>query len=480
MGRDSTRTAPLELARPASPKLIRGLGTLDVSLITFSSIVGAAIFIAASIVPRAAPDPTLILLLWIVGGLITMAGVFTYAELGTMFPEAGGLYQFLKEAYGPLWGFLFGWTSFLVIQSGAIAYLAIAAAEGAGEFWPALGTAHTVLAASLGEWTLRINGAQLGGALLIAVVTVVNYFGLKAGTGLQNAIAAVKILALLALIAFGLAATPAIVTAPAHAVSSGTINVSSLGVAMIGVLWCFDGWYQAAFCAGEIRDPARSLPRGMILGTLATVILFVLVNVVYLRALPPHDLGEASRIGEVAARALFGAGPARLMSLVVLISIVGCLATCILTAARIYLPMAQDGLFFQALGKIHPIHLTPGACLVAQATWSIVLAFTGSYEQLGTYVIFAVFLFHAATGAAIFVLRRTRPDWPRPYRTWGYPWTPAIFILTSLAFVLNTLLERPLESLWGLVVVVLGVPAYAGWRRHRACGAVLSTPSARE
>lgn len=452
----------------ASPKLIRGLGTWDVSLITFSSVVGSAIFIAASIVPRTAPDPTLVLLLWVVGGLITLAGVFTYAELGTMFPEAGGPYQFLKEAYGPLWGFLFGWTSFLVIQTGAIAYLAVAATQGAGELWPALGLADTALAVPLGAWTLRIDAGQFVAALLIAVVTGVNYFGLQAGAGLQNAIAAVKIVAMLALIVFGLAATPASATTSPQALPDGAISIGTLGIAMIGVLWCFDGWYQAAFCAGEIRDPARNLPRGMILGALTTAVLFLLINVVYLRALPPQDLGAASRIGEAAALSLFGQGPARLMSLAVLISIVGCLATCILTAARIYLPMSQDGLFFQALGRVHPVHLTPGACLIAQAAWSILLTFTGSYEQLGTYVIFAVFVFHAATGAAIFVLRRTRPDWPRPYRAWGYPWTPAIFILTSLAFVVNTLWERPHESLWGLGVVALGVPAYAWWRSQSA------------
>jgi basic amino acid/polyamine antiporter, APA family len=440
-----------ELAQPSGPTLVRALGTWDVSLITFSTIVGSAIFIAASIVPRAAPDPTLVLLLWAIGGLVTLAGAFTYAELGTMFPEAGGAYQFLKEAYGPLWGFLFGWTSFLVIQTGSIAYLAVAAAEGAGELWPALG----------------IIGGKFGGALLIAGVTLVNYFGVQAGAGLQNAIAAVKILAMIALIVFGLAATPASATAAPSALSTGAIGIGAVGVAMIGVLWCFDGWYQAAFCAGEIRNPARNLPRGMILGTLATAVLFLLINVVYLRALPPQELGIASRIAEAAAHSLFGAGPARLMSLAVLISIVGCLATCILTAARIYLPMAQDGLFFHALAKIHPLHLTPGACLIAQAAWSILLVFTGSYEQLGTYVIFAVFVFHAATGAAIFVLRRTRPDWPRPYRAWGYPWTPAIFIVTALAFVFNTLMERPIESLWGLGIVVLGVPAYAWWRRGK-------------
>jgi len=452
-----------------APQLVRGLGTWDVSLITFSTIVGSAIFIAASIVPRAAPDPMLILMLWTIGGLITLAGVFTYAELGTMFPEAGGLYQFLKEAYGPLWGFLFGWTSFFVIQTGAIAYLAVAAAQGVGEMWPALDVSQAVLALPLGEWTLRIDRGQLGGAVLIAAITFINYFGLQAGAGLQNAIAAVKILALLALIVFGLTVTPQAATdSTAQAVSSTAIGIGSLGVAMIGVLWCFDGWYQASFCAGEIRNPARSLPRGMILGALATAIIFILVNLVYLRALPPQELGEASRIGEAAALSLFGAGPARLMSLAVLISIIGCLATCILTAARIYLPMAQDGLFFNSLSKIHPTHLTPGACLIAQAAWSILLTFTGSYEQLGTYVIFAVFVFHAATGAAIFVLRRTRPDWPRPYRAWGYPWTPAIFILTSLAFVFSTLWERPLESMWGLGIVVLGVPAYAWWRRSSA------------
>ena len=439
------------VAQSSAPTLVRALGTWDVGLITFSTIVGSAIFIAASIVPRAAPDPMLVLLLWAIGGLVTLAGVFTYTELGTMFPEAGGAYQFLKEAYGPLWGFLFGWTSFLVIQTGSIAYLAVAAAEGAGDLWPGLG----------------LFGGKFGGALLIAAVTLVNYFGLQAGAGLQNAIAAVKILAMLALIVFGLAATPESATAAPAAPPTGALSIGTLGVAMIGVLWCFDGWYQAAFCAGEIRDPARNLPRGMILGTLATAVLFLLINVVYLRALPPQELGAAPRIGEAAAHSLFGAGPARLMSVAVLISIVGCLATCILTAARIYLPMAQDGLFFHALAKVHPVHLTPGACLIAQAAWSILLVFTGSYEQLGTYVIFAVFVFHAATGAAIFVLRRTRPDWPRPYRTWGYPWTPAIFIVTALAFVFNTLFERPLESLWGLGIVALGVPAYAWWRRGK-------------
>ena len=457
-----------DVAQQSNPTLVRALGTWDVSLITFSSIVGSAIFIAASIVPRAVPDPTLIVLLWVAGGVLSLTGVVTYAELGTMFPKAGGQYQYLKETYGPLWGFLFGWTSFVVIQTGAIAYLAVAAADGLGDVWPALRTEHTVLTIPLAAWTLRINGSQVGAAVLIAAFTAINYVGLREGARVQNAIAAIKILSLLAFVVFGLAAMPA-VSEPAAAsepMSYAALG-ASLGVAMIGVLWCFDGWYQAAFCAGEMRDPSRNLPRGMMLGTLTTAVIFVLVNVVYLKALPPHELGEASRLGEAAATSLFGTGIGRLMSLAVLISIVGCLASCILTGARIYLPMSQDGLFFKALGRVHPVHRTPGASLVAQGGWSILLAFTGSYEQLGTYVIFALFLFHTGTGAAVFVLRRTRPDWPRPYRTWGYPWTPAIFILTSLVFVVSTLIERPIESLWGLALVVLGLPAYAWWRRAK-------------
>jgi APA family basic amino acid/polyamine antiporter len=446
-----------------APTLVRGLGTLDVGFITFNSLVGSAIFIAAAIVPRAAPHPWLMLPLWIAGGLLCLAGVTTYSELGTLFPEAGGQYQYLKEAYGPLWGFLYGWTAFLVIQCGAIAYIAIAGADGIGRFWPALGSAHTLLEIPLGAVTWHLRGSQAGGAALIAAITGINYFGLRAGAGLQNAIGFVKIGSLLAFIGFGLLAKPSAPDPWSQPLPSGSL-LTPLAVAMIGVLWCYDGFYQASFCASEIRDPSRSLPRGMLLGTAGTLGLYVLVNLVYLRALPPQALGAAPRIGEAAAAALFGDVAGRFMSAAVLVSILGCLATCILTAARIYLPMAQDGLFFRSLARIHPVYRTPGACLLAQAAWSIVLACSGSYEQLGTYVVFATFLFHAATGLALFVLRRTRPERPRPYRARGYPVTPALFILMSLAFVVSTLYQRPLESLWGLGLVALGLPAYAFWQ----------------
>jgi basic amino acid/polyamine antiporter, APA family len=461
---DAVGESASEPRQPASPALLRALGTWDVSLITIGMIVGSAIFIAASIVPREMPQPALLISLWCVGGLLSLAGVVTYAELGTMFPKAGGQYHFLKEAYGPLYGFLFGWTSFLVIQSGAIAYLAVASADCLGAFLPFFRSSNEVAVFPLGVTTLHVSGSQIGAAIAIMFLSAVNYSGVREGSFVQNAITITKVVSLVTLVAFGLVVPPAVET-PWHAVLPEQGFVRGLGVAMIGVLWCYDGWYQATFCAGEIREPSRSLPRGMLIGTITATVLYILVNVVYLRALPTIDLGRSAGIGEAAAGALFGPRFAVLVTLAVFISAFGCLSSNVLTAARIYLPMAQDGLFFRSLAKIHPVRRTPSACIVAQGVWSIVLAFSGSYEQLGTYVIFPMFLFHTATGAAIFVLRRTRPNWPRTYRASGYPWTPVVFILTSFAFVTNTLIVRPIESLWGLLIMALGLPAYLWWRR---------------
>src|SRR5215472_15507379 len=462
---DAVRESASRPRQPAGPTLLRALGTWDVSLITIGMIVGSAIFIAASMAPREMPQPALLIGLWCVGGLLSLAGVVTYAELGTLFAEAGGQYHFLKEAYGPLYGFLFGWTSFLVIQSGAIAYLAVASADCLGAFLPFFRSSHEVVAIPLGVTTLRVSGSQIGATIEIIFLSAVNYRGLREGSLFQNAVTVIKVVSLLALVAFGLAVPPAVET-PWHAALPGQGLVRGLGVAMIGVLWCYDGWYQATFCAGEIREPGRSLPRGMLIGTIAVTVIFVLVNLVYLRALPMIDLGRSPGIAEAAAGALFGPRFAALVTLAVFVSAFGCLSSNVLTAARIYLPMAQDGLFFRSLARIHPVHRTPSACIVAQGLWSTVLAFSGSYEQLGTYVIFPLFLFHTATGAAVFVLRRTRPHYPRPYRAWGYPWTPSVFVLTSFAFVANTLVVRPIESLWGLLIMALGLPAYFWWRRH--------------
>jgi len=459
-----TRVIAVEACEPNSrPSLLRALGAWDVSLITIGTIVGSAIFIAASIVPREMPQPAVLLALWIIGGLVSLAGAMTFAELGAMFPEAGGQYHYLKAAYGPLYGFLFGWTSFLVIQSGAIAYLAIASADRLGAFVPFFLTSHVIADLPLGSAHWEINGSQLGAVLAIVMLSAVNYLGLREGAALQNAVTVIKIATLVVLAVCGFAVTPA-VQPQWNAALPQPDTFRAFGLAMIGVLWCYDGWYQATFCGGEIRDPGRNLPRGLIIGVLVTTVLYFLVNLVYLRALPLAELGKADGVGEAAAGALFGAQWGPLVTVGVLISVFGCLSSCVLTGARIYLPMAQDGVFFRALARIDPVRRTPTACIVAQGLWATVLAFSGSYEQLGTYVIFAVFMFHAATGVAVIVLRRTRPEWPRPYRTWGYPWTPIVFILAALAFVINTISVRPVESLWGILLVALGLPAYWWWR----------------
>jgi APA family basic amino acid/polyamine antiporter len=445
--------------------LVRELGTWDCALLTIGNMVGSAIFLAASIVPAALPHPALMIGVWVLGGFLTLAGVVTYAELGTMFPKSGGPYQYLREAYGSLWGFLYGWTFFLVIGCGVIALLAVASADLIGAFFPYFLSSHEVLAIPLAGFVWRVSGGQVGAVLLIVGLTAINYVGLRYGVVVQNITSVAKIGALLVLLVLGFAA-PAAVSPDWSAPFPAVGLVSGLGVAMVGVFWAYDGWAGVTCCAGEVADPGRNLTRGMLAGTAVTFALYVLTNLLYLRALPPNSLGESAAIGQAVAGVLLGTVGAPLIIVGVLVSVLGCLAANILQNARVYLPMAQDGVFFAALARIHPTYRTPGSCLVAQALWSTVLAFSGTYEQLGTYVIFAVFLFHAATGAALFVLRRTRPRLSRPYLTWGYPWVPAVFVLTSLLFVASTLAERPRESAWGLCLVVLGVPAYAWWRKQ--------------
>lgn len=450
------------------PTLVQGLSAWDGALITMGSILGTGIFLTTSDIARVLPHPGLILFVWIIGGLLTLAGALTYAELGAMFPKAGGQYHYLREAYGPLWGFLFGWTCFLVIMSGGIATMAVGFGEYLGSFVPFFATQNVLLHVPLGSWTFELNGGQVAGALAIALLSAVNYYGLREGTFFQNAVTLVKVGALAALVVFGL-----FVTAPVKpdyfapvATSAGVLT--AVGVGMISVLWTFDGWYGVTALAGEMRRPERDLPRSIFLGTLGVTLLYVLVNLVYARALPVDAMAGSQRIGEAAASSLFGGGSARLVSLAVLISTFGCISSTILYCTRIYLAMAQDGLFFRKLSEIHPRHRTPGASIVAQGIWATILTFSGSYAALYTYVVFASCLFLTGTGIAVFVLRKNQPETPRPYRTWGYPLVPAVFVLSSAILGINTLLEKPTESWIGLGLVAAGIPAYHFWRARAA------------
>ena len=451
----------------APPSLVRGLGAWDGTLITIGSVLGSAIFIAAADVARAVPHAGLVLLLWVLGGLLTVAGALTYAELGAMFPRAGGQYHFLKEAYGPFWGFLFGWASFLIIMSGGLAALAAGFGEYLGSFVPYFSTENVLFVVPLGGWRWAANGGQLAGALALAFLTAINYFGVKQGAVFQNVITLLKVGSIVVLAVAGMMAP-----ARAHAdlfapIPSGGL-LAALGVGMIAVFWSYDGWYGVTNVAGEMRDPARNMPRSLLAGTVVVIVLYLVMNLVYLRALPMHELLSTPRIGETAAAALFGPTGARLVSAAVVVSIFGCLSATILWAARIYLPMAEDRVFFRSLAHIHPRYRTPTNSIVAQGVWAIALTFSGTYNQLITYVIVAVFLFHAGTGAAVIVLRATRPDAPRPYRVWAYPVLPLVVIVSALAFVANALVEKPRESGIGIALLALGLPAYLWWRRKEA------------
>ncbi|HVT16430.1 MAG TPA: amino acid permease [Thermoanaerobaculia bacterium] len=489
--------APPDAAPPEEPGLVRGLGAWDATLLTIGSIVGTGVFLTTGDMAKVLPSPGLILLVWAAGGLLTLAGALSYAELGTLFPRAGGLYHFLKEAYGPLWGFLYGWAAFLVIMSGGIAALGVAFGEYLGSFLPFFSTRHVLASLPVGGWTWTLSGGQLAAVGAILVLTAINHFGLKEGAWVQNALTVLKVGSIGAFAALGLlapapagmsgmsgsaaagAAGGTVAAGGAAGAGGGTVGalaqassgalLAAFGVAMIAALWTYDGWYGATCSAGEIRNPGRNLPRGLIWGTATVTVLYVLLNLVYVRALPVAAMAATPRIGEAAAAALFGPGGARLVSLAVLVSTFGCLSSTILYSSRIYLPMAQDGLFFRSLARIHPRHRTPVASLWAQTAWSVLLTLSGTYEQLYTYVVFAAVLFHAAIGSAIFVLRRRRPELPRPYRAWGYPVVPALFVLACLLLIGNTLVEKPVESLLGLGLVALGLPAFA-WLRRKSRG----------
>jgi APA family basic amino acid/polyamine antiporter len=293
----------------------------------------------------------------------------------------------------------------------------------------------------------------------------VNQLGVKEGAWVQNGLTVLKIGGIAAFLVAGLASSappsPLLAPLPPHA-------LGGFGIAMIAALWTYDGWYGLTFSAGEMKNPARNLPLGIVLGTGAVVVLYVLVNVVYVRTLSIEQIAANPRVGEAAALALLGPRGARLFSAAVVVSAFGCLSSTILYSSRIYQPMAADGIFFRALAEIHPRYRTPVRSLWAQSGWAMLLTISGTYDQLYTYVVFAAVLFHVATGAAVFVLRWRRPDAPRPYRVWGYPWVPLVFIVASCVLVENTLVERPRESILGLVLVALGVPAYLYWRRRAA------------
>jgi APA family basic amino acid/polyamine antiporter len=449
----------------ADRQLVRAIGLGSAILFVVGSVIGSGIFLTTGVMAATIPSASLLLLAWTLGGMLAIAGGLTYAEMGAMFPRSGGVYVFLREAYGTLPAFLYGWAALLVVISGGIAAVSVGFAEYLSYFFPSLSPSVVVLSADLGFRGISISAGQLVAAAVIAVIGAINYVGVRRGNFVVVVLTGAKVGALAALpIMAVLAARVTPVLTPVVPPDLAR-PAAAFGLAMIAVLWTYEAWYFVTYAAGEIRDPQRNIPRALLAGLLLLTTIYVVVNVAYLFALTVDEMRGVTRIAERAATALVGPAGATFVALTVVVSTFGNNVAAMLAGSRLLFGMASDGVFFPSCRRVHQRYRTPHTAIVALTIWSAILALSGSYEQLFTYVMFASILFSVAAGAALFKLRRERPDHVRPYRTWGYPIVPIVFIAGSAAFVLNTLVERPVESLTGLGLLALGLPAYWYWSR---------------
>ena len=436
------------------------LGPFSATMVVVGGIIGAGIFITPSVVAQRLESVPLFLAAWAVGGAIALAGALAYAELGALFPQAGGQYVYLRETYHPLIAFLYGWAELLLIKGGALAAVAI----------------------TFGEYLLRAASPRLAGGAAprvwavaaILLVSAINWFGVKPGSRVLNVFVVLKVAALAALIAAGLAAAgPAVPLIRALPGAAARGSLADFGAALVPVLFAYGGWQSVNWVAAEVRDPRRNLPRALLVGTALVVLIYLTINVAYLRALGLGGLAATSTPAADAARWLFGAAGESFVAWAIAISTFGFLNLMVLAPTRIYYAMAADGVFFPQVARLHPRYATPHVAIALQAAWAVLLALTGSYAQLLSYVVFADWIFFGLTVAALIVLRRRRPDAPRPFRASGYPVLPALFVLVALGIVVTVVRISPRESAIGAGLILLGVPAYGLWRSRsgsRAAG----------
>jgi len=459
---------PVE-AQPSDskPTLVRGLGLLDSVLLLVSGIIGSSIFLTAKDIAGPLSQPVLFLLVWVLGALISLCASFAFAELGSMFPDSGGQYIYLREAYGDLIAFLYGWMLFAVANGGTIAALSVASAAYVGQVFRVVSQERLVFAIA----GVTVTRAHVLGLVLIAVLTYVNVVGLRWGALLQNVSTWTKFAAMAAFVVLGFAIGKGS-WSNFHAHGVGLTMglgpaqlVSALGVGLIAVFFAYDGWVYITWVAGEVKEPRRNVPLAMVLGVLAVGVIYIAMNLTYMYALPLKEIAAHETIAHAAAAALFSPQAAVWLSLMIAVSCFSAAATCTLSGARVYMAMAQDGVFFRRMAVIHPKWRTPAFSLIGQGVWAAALTLSGRYDQLYTYVIYGMVLSYTLTVIAMFWLRWKRPDIPRPYRCTGYPWLPAIYVLIGAAWTLNTILTRPTEAFWGTAIVLIGVPGYLYWKR---------------
>ncbi len=446
--------------------LVKGLGLMDATTLVVGSMIGSGIFIVAADISRQVRSPGLLIMTWVVTALLTMIAALSYGELAAAMPHAGGQYVYLREAFGPLYGFLFGWTMFLVIQTGTIAAVAVAFAKFAGVFFPGIAADNYLLP--------FLNTQQAVAIAIILLLTWVNTRGVKTGAVVQNTFTFAKTAALLGLIGFGFLAGHDSQTVSRNfgrfwENADWTFStVQVVGVAMVGALFSSDAWNNVTFTAGEIRNPQRNLPLSLVLGVGIVSVLYLACNFVYLNALPLEAIQTApqDRVATAVAQKMFGSTGAQLIAAAIMVSTFGCVNGMILAGSRVYYAMALDGLFFKSIASLHPKTAAPVTSLVWQCAWACLLTLTGRYNDLLDYVIFAVLLFYILTISGLFVLRRTRPEMERPYRAFGYPALPLLYILVAGLIEVLLLLYKPNYTWPGLIIVLLGIPVYFFWRKN--------------
>jgi APA family basic amino acid/polyamine antiporter len=448
--------------------LLKGLGLFDSTALVMGSMIGSGIFIVSADIARQVNSPGLLIATWVATALLTITAALSYGELAAAMPRAGGQYVYLREAFGPLSGFLYGWTMFLVIQTGTIAAVAVAFAKFAGIFVPWIAADHYLI----GGGKAGLNTQQLVAILSVAMLTAVNMRGIRTGALVQNVFTAAKVVALLGLVGLGLlvgrntAAIQANFTDFWRNADWSFLTIRLVGVAMVGSLFSSDAWNNITFTAGEVRNPRRNLPLSLALGVSAVSLIYVACNFVYLAVLPLEAIKTAAedRVGTAAAAVILGPAAVQIMAVAIMISTFGCMNGLILAGARVYYAMALDGLFFKSAGRLDPVHHAPRASLAVQCVWAALLTLTGRYNDLLDYVIFAVVLFYILTIAGLFVLRRTRPEMDRPYRAFGYPVLPAAYIAAAGLIEVLLLIYKPSYTWPGLIIVLLGIPVYFIWR----------------
>jgi APA family basic amino acid/polyamine antiporter len=489
----SSVAAPPTATQPQQSEFVKALSLTDATMLVAGSMIGSGIFIVSADIARTVGSPLWLVVAWVLTGVITLLGALAYGELAAMYPRAGGQYVFLRESMGPLMGFLYGWTLFVVIQTGTIAAVAVAFGRFLGVLWPAVTPDRFAWFPQLdvttpgGKIELGLSPQRLVALVSIWVLTWVNLRGVREGKLVQTTLTVVKTGALALLVILGLTLGRNATAAAANFAPSqftGGVDVTSafviaFGAALVGSLFSSDAWNNVTFAAAEVKNPKRNLPLALLLGTGLVTLLYVVANLSYLSVLPLHGVKDGAtvlergiqyatqdRVGTAAAETIFGPSAATMMAVAILISTFGCNNGLILAGARVYYAMARDGLFFRRVGTLNR-NRVPAAALVVQSVWTSLLCLTGTYGQLLDYVIFAALVFYVLTTVGLFILRAKYPDAERPYRAIGYPVLPALYIVLAAAVGLILLIadKTRAQALSGLALVLVGVPVYFVWRR---------------